>query len=147
MTTDIEGLKVRLYQAMRAEMDDLTTPSLGHAALFQNAYDAITALEAERDGLKACPMISLSRSDLENYYNELRNVLAATEDKLAGCVEALTNIRDGGEPRPVGERWRKDGKPSKEDLCIHGNPMWEDCFGCVSDYTRAALARLENKEL
>ena len=127
MTTDknVEGLKAGMERCGAANGESIFVARVKDV---QALLATTAALEAERDAAEARAQ--------------------AAEDKLAGCVEALTKIRDGDEPRrPVAVPWRKDGKPSKEDLCIHGNPMWEDCFGCVSDYTRAALARLENKEL
>jgi hypothetical protein len=37
----------------------------------------------------------------------------------------------------MGERWRKDGAPSKHDTCAHRKPMWMECPQCVEDYARS----------
>ena len=52
---------------------------------------------------------------------------------------ALQKVIDGDVPRPVGKRYRADGQESKNDQCIHGEWMYDECWGCTSDLARAAL--------
>ena len=53
--------------------------------------------------------------------------------------EALENIEQGDVPRPVGQVYRRDGKPSKLDQCIHRVAMYDDCGNCIANFARAAL--------
>jgi len=48
---------------------------------------------------------------------------------------------EGNYERPVGKRWRKDGEPSKHDLCVHGRYMWEDCEACIDDHFEDVLLK------
>lgn len=57
----------------------------------------------------------------------------------ADLVEALRRIADGDYPRERVTPYRKDGKPSKNDLCAHSTPIWQDCTDCAEDFARAAL--------
>jgi len=52
---------------------------------------------------------------------------------------ALGKVADGDVPRPVGKPYRADGLESKNDQCIHGEWMYDECWGCTSDFARAAL--------
>lgn len=53
---------------------------------------------------------------------------------------AIRQYLDGDYARPVGERWRKDGQPSKNDRCIHGVWMYDACEACIDAHFEAALA-------
>jgi len=59
-----------------------------------------------------------------------------------GMRDALKKISEHDVPRPVGEPWAKDGKPSKHDKCTHGNWMWADCDNCTAEFAAAALPPL-----
>lgn len=58
-------------------------------------------------------------------------------------LAALRSIADGDVPRPLGDRYRSDGAPSKVDKCVHGQYMYEDCGSCIEDFADSALARIE----
>jgi len=51
----------------------------------------------------------------------------------------LQKVSDGDVPRPIGKTYRSDGLESKNDQCIHGQWMYEECGECISAYARAAL--------
>ncbi len=54
-------------------------------------------------------------------------------------AETLKRIAEGDEPRPLGIRWRADGKPSKLDCCVHDVRLCDTCGNCVADFANAAL--------
>lgn len=45
---------------------------------------------------------------------------------------------EGGYPRPLGKSFRSDGVASKNDKCVHGNWMYEDCEACLFDAIRGS---------
>ena len=61
------------------------------------------------------------------------------------CADTLEKgIRDfvhGDIERPLGKRWRSDGKPSKHDKCVHGVWMYEECPGCADRHFEWVLVR------
>lgn len=57
-------------------------------------------------------------------------------------VERALHIVEADCPRHVGERFRADETPSKNDKCVHGLPMYEDCVECIG----AALRSIGEKE-
>jgi hypothetical protein len=67
------------------------------------------------------------------------SLIGRTTSEVARLREALETIRNGDEPRPVGDTFRCDGKPSKHDKCVHNVWMYEYCGGCVMEFARAAL--------
>lgn len=76
---------------------------------------------------------------------ELRKNLPTILRLLESVVEAekaLVTLSECGVPRPVGEPWRKDGTPSKEDKCVHQRRMWEDCDECTAVFALRALSTL-----
>lgn len=46
--------------------------------------------------------------------------------------ERCANLIEQGFSRVSAERWRDDGKPSKNDLCAHKRYMYEDCELCAA---------------
>ena len=69
--------------------------------------------------------------------------IAAAEARAIAAEEALVTIANGNVSRPIGKPWRGDGKPSKNDKCVHDVWMYEDCATCIEDFARAALAQKE----
>lgn len=57
-------------------------------------------------------------------------------ERLRGCINRYLS---GAYPRPVGETFRDDGKPSKHDTCAHGLFMWESCENCIDAYFQSVL--------
>lgn len=75
------------------------------------------------------------------------SVLAAYNeacDENKRLLNVLNTIADRDAPRSLGSRYRNDGVPSKNDLCIHYKGMWDECVECVADYARAALVKKED---
>lgn len=62
--------------------------------------------------------------------------LEAERDRLRDGIQAFL---DGDVERPVKTVFRADGKPSKQDLCPHGVPMYEGYEGCADAYFEALL--------
>lgn len=58
------------------------------------------------------------------------------ELREATLEEAAKVIEEGFE-KAVGESYRNDGKPSKNDKCPHGRYHYEDCDQCCADAVRA----------
>lgn len=52
---------------------------------------------------------------------------------------ALREIAESNIPRPLGKRWRADGRPSKLDQCIHSRAVGADCASCIEEFARTAL--------
>lgn len=80
----------------------------------------------------------------DDAYVAIKNSLTAAGFRLLspGQIDPETRERckhivDVDCPRHVGERWRKDEAPSKNDKCVHGLPMYEDCVECVSAAIRS----------
>ena len=67
------------------------------------------------------------------------NALPALLDRIAELETALRRIKEGDEDRPVGTRFRQDGKSSKHDKCVHDIWMYETCGECISALARSAL--------
>lgn len=63
----------------------------------------------------------------------------ALVEEVERLRDVLTKISDGNIAPVIGERWAKDGTPSKHDKCIHSRYIWEDCDQCLSDFARQAL--------
>ena len=59
---------------------------------------------------------------------------------------ALRAIGEGDVPRPIGTHFRGDKMPSKNDQCIHGLWMYEECGQCIEDFARAALSAQKEEE-
>lgn len=53
---------------------------------------------------------------------------------------ALRTVGEGDVPRPIGTYYREDKTPSKNDQCIHGLWMYEECGQCIEAFCRAALS-------
>ena len=51
--------------------------------------------------------------------------------------ERCAKIIEEGCDRPVGEPFRNDGVPSKNDKCPHGVVMYEDCSACFAAAIRS----------
>ena len=62
--------------------------------------------------------------------------LAAERDRYKAALEAIEN---GSVPRPVGNHWFPDKRPSKHDSCIHGMFMWEPCESCYDVFVGSVL--------
>ena len=52
-------------------------------------------------------------------------------------MEKAAGLIDHGFDKLVGEPYRADGTPSKNDKCPHGRYMYEDCEQCCSAAIRA----------
>jgi len=61
-------------------------------------------------------------------------------EEMARYRQALQAVQQGNVPRPRGEYWRKDRKPSKHDLCIHGQSVNSSCSGCIDEYIESVLS-------
>lgn len=83
--------------------------SLGQAA---EAYGAQLKAEAERDTLQA------------------------EVDRLRGGIRSAIETTDTFQRQTI---FRSDGQHSKHDLCAHGEPQYNDCVDCVTDYLEALL--------
>lgn len=106
----------------------------------QDAADTIEDLTAERDRLSKNLEIALrGAKDRELAWQKAEEALEAAEARAAELEAALTKISEHDVPRPVGEPWAKDGRPSKHDKCTHGNFMWEGCDNCTAEFASAAL--------
>jgi dihydrofolate reductase (trimethoprim resistance protein) len=55
-------------------------------------------------------------------------------------LEAAAKLIDEGFDKQIGKPFRRDGVPSKNDLCVHGIVMYEDCESCAA----SAIRRLAN---
>lgn len=66
----------------------------------------------------------------------------AAEARAETARSSLQKISEHDIPRPVGEPWAKDGKPSKHDKCTHGNWMWADCDNCTAEFASNTLQGL-----
>ncbi len=60
-------------------------------------------------------------------------------------INGINSFLDGDYDRPLGNRFRKDGSPSKHDTCKHGVAMWETCEACVEEHFRHVLVTAEEK--
>lgn len=67
--------------------------------------------------------------------------VATLRARVTELEAALATIIDGDVPRPIGEYWFPDHKPSKHDKCTHGVWMYEDCGNCIAEF--AIRARSE----
>ena len=67
------------------------------------------------------------------------HVLKEAADEIERLRTALRYIAEKDFPVVVGEKFRKDMIPSKNDKCIHGLFMYEDCESCISDYATKVL--------
>lgn len=72
------------------------------------------------------------------------NMLTALRARVTELEAALATIIDGDVPRPIGEYWFPDHKPSKHDKCTHGVWMYEDCGNCIAEF--AIRARSEGEK-
>ena len=117
--------------------------------------DTCEVIEADRQAAAANlsgPMVQCIRDGgLDGYPLVLdfaRHRQAHTPDdaveRIAHLSAALQAIIDGDVPRPVGETYRSDKKPSKHDQCVHSQYMWEDCAGCIEDFAIAAIAAMRS---
>jgi hypothetical protein len=82
--------------------------------------------------------------DLIGLLTQIDNMIAGisfNRAKVEHLQKALERIANGDVPRPMGERWRSDGAPSKHDTCTHRKPMWMECPHCVEDYARSEQER------
>jgi len=52
------------------------------------------------------------------------------------AFEESAKLIEEGFEKVVGEPYRDDGKPSKNDKCPHGRYMYEDCESCCSQAIR-----------
>jgi len=68
------------------------------------------------------------------------SALPALIERVERLEEGLRQIGEGDEPRPVGARWRDDGRPSKNDQCTHGIWMYETCGNCIAEFARSILS-------
>jgi hypothetical protein len=85
---------------------------------------------------------------------EKDDMIAAAEAENATLKREIAELREAtleaakvieeGSHKAVGESYRNDGKPSKNDTCPHGRYHYEDCDQCCADAVRA-LAALEAK--
>jgi len=120
-------------------MSDIVERLRGTADAFELAqaphhlalYMRVAADEIERLRAGGC-----ARDQTTTQYCAEAAQMAAEVERLRA---ALQNIVDGDVPRPVGKRYRADGQESKNDQCIHGEWMYDECWGCTSDLARAAL--------
>lgn len=67
---------------------------------------------------------------------ELLRGMRAENERLQ---KTLNNIATHNAPRTAHVRYRVDQKPSKNDYCWHGKPMWDDCVLCVAVYAKDML--------
>lgn len=56
-------------------------------------------------------------------------------------LEEAAKVIEEGFHKAVGESYRNDGKPSKNDKCPHGRYHYEDCDQCCADAVRALSGR------
>ena len=122
----------------------------------------------DEETLSTWPTVELARADLPNHgyehkhitgrwiphdkrhdYEEVAvayrevvvpNLLTALRTRVAGLEGALTTLRAGDYPRPVGKAWFPDKRPSKHDQCTHNFWMYETCEGCIDAFISAALS-------
>jgi len=69
-----------------------------------------------------------------------RALLAAEQRGAEREREACALLIEEGFERVVGKRYRDDGGSSKNDLCIHHHPMYEDCEQCAAAAIRGRKA-------
>ena len=80
-----------------------------------------------------------SSADARHIANMDPPTTIALVEEVERLRDVLTKISDGNIAPVIGERWAKDGTPSKHDKCIHSRYIWEDCDQCLSDFARQAL--------
>jgi hypothetical protein len=73
--------------------------------------------------------------------DEAASRIEALEQRVKVLEGALQTISVGEEPRPVGIRWRQDGRPSKLDRCVHEIAMHDTCGQCISEFASSALSQ------
>jgi hypothetical protein len=79
---------------------------------------------------------------------------AEVDAEFARRCLAMLGARSARLPAKETEGWqdiasapfRRDGRPSKYDLCAHEMPLWQDCAQCISEFARAAIARRQPAE-
>lgn len=111
--------RVDTFQNMAAE-------SIAAAIRFASAGNTTVPLKAELEA----SMAEIAR---------LRGELDEAEDLVAELTMAIQRFIDGDYPRPVGTKYRDDGKPSKHDQCPHKIWMYEACDACASDFFARSL--------
>ena len=65
--------------------------------------------------------------------------LRENAETFARWGEALEDIVDGEYPSTGRKCYRDDGKPSKNDTCVHERFEYEGCADCISEFARKAL--------
>ena len=106
---------------------------------YQAAEARIAESERERDEWHKG---YLGAAEAAHRLNDQRDDL---QRKLGEAVEVVRKIADGT-PREVAEAYRNDGKPSKNDKCMHGKAMWDECDNCTMEFAAAFLASLEKPD-
>lgn len=71
-------------------------------------------------------------------FKDLARALLAAERR---GLEKAEKLLAEGYSRDVGEAWRRDGQPSKNDKCSHGAYHYEECLPCA----QAAIRSLGDK--
>lgn len=56
--------------------------------------------------------------------------------ELEARIRAVIETDDAFQRKTI---FRDDGEHSKHDLCVHGEPAYNDCVNCVIDYLSATL--------
>ena len=113
--------------------DDARARTAGEAAAM------LSALADENAELRAAKW-AVQHVDTMNDLVAMGLARDAAEARAIAAEEALVTIANGNVSRPIGKPWRGDGKPSKNDKCVHDVWMYEDCATCIEDFARAAAA-------
>jgi len=68
--------------------------------------------------------------------NAERDAMQAEVDRLKGGIRTAIESDESFQRHTI---FRTDGMHSKHDLCVHGNPQYNDCVDCVTDYLESLL--------
>ena len=149
---DAQAAEIAVY---KSEQEELFASMESVRAANKSLAAEITALRAERDALAARLAVpdDDKLKDLLSIlsafgavgthsllFRRAHHALTALRARVAGLEGALTTLLAGDCPRPLGMRWRADGKPSSYDRCTHGAMMNETCKTCADAFIRAALS-------
>lgn len=83
-----------------------------------------------RDELDAQAMLV---ETLRDNIREDKQKIEDLEEQNAKLNTVINRVLNDEYDRELSRSWFKDKRPSKHDICKHGNPLWDDCEQCVLD--------------
>ena len=79
----------------------------------------------------------ISMNTANSYIGNTRAVAAAILKAKNDALEEAATLIDEGFYKTRTKPYREDGIPSKNDECLHGKYMYEDCEQCCSQAIRS----------